>query len=162
MLTRPEYHHLKSMSGWLDQAESAFKAAWETFPDLAHKHAEEGHECGAMDVAHTFTTISVSGIIHLNWLVQALIEADDTVGKEQREFTPEEAEQFKRMWHDLVSQWTSVQLALNGLNSAYTHMGFEPELEAPPVNFERGEERPVLALFDPDAHKGPNLTVVSH
>lgn len=151
MLTRPEYHKLKSLEAWAQEAQGKLHQAWLRLAELIKAH---DHQCGAVDVATTFTPATAMAVQSMAMTVNGLCMQDDHADPDKLD--KDFHEQLVAGLETLEQELAACHSALNGLASAYLHMGHGMAIPLPPAAvYPPAEEGERPYLDDPVTHHEP-------
>ena len=156
MLDRHEYHRLKSLEPWIDQALKGHSEAWAALHALIEAHEHEN--CGAIEVAHSFTGVTIIALQLLQYQIEGVINQDDAIADDSaREPEEKDEKECTSRLVGVMQSWFAVNQGLIGLESAYTHVGHEIPLEAPPCSIEPSDDRPVVTDNIPEPVDGSGV-----
>ena len=174
MLSKQEAHLMKPRDEWLGEAPTHHIEAYSVLHDLMHEHASEHENCGAVSVAHAFTGVAVMAIQSIKWQAQSTAAQDEEIKASKEPFTKEQMEaheeELKQEMVALFQGWIGINQALNGLHSAYAHIGHDISLTASPVDIDMVSGAPRPAIIEnesaptegPGAPKRPGPELVKH
>lgn len=152
MLTRPEYHKLKTLIKWLEKCVHAHHEAWPQLAESIERHQD--HACGALDVAHTFLPSVMMAISYTQQTVESIIELDDKGDEELLK------EHHTNYMAGLVQEWSGINHGLIGIQSALSHLGIEIEAIEPPCTIETDDNGAVHVIDIRERSKPPALSIV--
>jgi len=152
-LERLEYHRLKAIDDWLGAAGNVIHEGFHRLAGVIEEH--EGHQCGALDVARTFTPVVMMSFSLARNSLENLVTVDDETGADGP--TDIQNEWTKANMDSLFQEWMAIQVALGGLASAYIHLGIPLEIDIPPATIQPGEPRHAVVDTPPAE---PELTLV--